>query len=74
MIKGAVAVPKYAAWLALVPPQEDVGEINPDDVFVYHGGWFLQTEQFGALHGNNDKDQRYKVMGWTRESAMLKVV
>ena len=31
------------------------------------GGRFLQAEQFAALYGSLDKDQRYKVMGWTKD-------
>ena len=37
-----------------------------DDVYVHHGGRSWQTEQIASFYGNLDKDQRYKVMGWTR--------
>ena len=67
MIQGSVAVPKYPARLTLVPPSEDVKEIDPKDVYVVHGGRFLETEQFAALYGNLDKSNRYPVMGWSRD-------
>ena len=72
MIKGKVAAPKYAARLALVPPlDDDAAEVNPQDVYVYHGGRFLNAEQFAALYGNLSKEQRYPVMGWTKDFTSL---
>ena len=41
MIQGSIAVPKYHARLTLVPPTEDVQEVDPKDVYVVHGGRFL---------------------------------
>ena len=67
MIQGSVAVPKYHARLTLVPPTEDVQEVDPKDVYVAHGGRFLEPEQFAALYGSLDKSNRYPVMGWTRD-------
>ena len=67
MIQGSVAVPKYHARLTLVPPTEDVQEVDPKDVYVVHGGRFLEPEQFAALYGSLDKSNRYSVMGWTRD-------
>ena len=67
MIQGSVAVPKYSARLTLVPPSEDVKEIDPKDVYVVHGGRFPETEQFAALYGSLDKNDRYPVMGWNRD-------
>ena len=49
------------------PPSEDVKEIDPKDVYVVHGGRFLETEQFAALYGSLDKSNRYPVMGWSRD-------
>ena len=49
-----------------MPPTEDVAEIDPKDVYVAHGGRFLETEQFAALYGSLDKSNRYPVMGWSR--------
>ena len=66
-IQGSVAVPKYSARLTLVPPSEDVKEIDPKDVYVVHGGRFPETEQFAALYGSLDKNDRYPVMGWNRD-------
>ena len=65
MIQGSVAVPKYHARLTLVPPTEDVQEVDPKDVYVVHGGRFLEPEQFAALYGSLDKSNRYPVMGWS---------
>ena len=62
MIKGIVAVPKYAARLTLVPPGEDVKEVSPDDVFVVHGG-FCKLREPGegtALQGHG-LDQRLEL-------------
>ena len=67
MVQGSVAVPKYSARLTLVPPSEDVKEIDPKDVYVVHGGRLLETEQFAALYGSLDKSNRYPVMGWSRD-------
>ena len=57
MIQGSVAV--YHARLTLVPPTEDVQEVDPKDVYVVHGGRFLEAEQFAALYGSLDKTDRY---------------
>ena len=67
MIQASVAVPKFHARLTLVPPTEDVQEVDPKDVYVVHGGRFLEPEQFAALYGSLDKSNRYTVMGWTRD-------
>ena len=50
MIQGSVAVPEYHARLALVPPTEDVQEVDPKEVYVVHGGRFLEPEHFAALY------------------------
>ena len=62
MIQGSVAVPKYSARLTLVPPNEDVQEIDRKDVYVVHGGRFLETEQFAALYGSLDRNDRYPAL------------
>ena len=68
MIQGSVAVPKHSARLTLVPPHEDVKEIDPKSVYV------VETEQFAALCGSLDKTDRYFTSVGDPETVLLELV